>query len=743
MKRVAIRIAALTAVVGVGIGGVTQAQRFLRARAAAESKQQADGLANASKLLAEMSANGETDSSGDADPFARDTAAAGARYAERVPVALEAEDPSLAYTERPESDSESPATTRGQSFDDPAPRDEPGQFEPDDHVAPLGGRGLQAAPPAVAATRYNEPGQLPPETEVDEGEAPLAADVEEPVAEAPDAEIEPTRIEPLGEDSTDAVPQNQPGYAPAAMRDPVSSRRTAVPADEDGLEGEQVSPRTLGAAVPVEDPEADGVPLADAAAEDPAGSSGGVEGSGRPGTRELEGPQQHALELEKHFPADAQVGKPAEIAIKLRNAGSAVARRLEIVDAVPQGTRLVATRPQADLDARGAVRWAIAELKPGEETNVTMEVLPLVEGELGSVATVHYAAEASAKAVVTRPVLSLKVEGPQQVMIGADATYVVHLTNTGTGVARGIVLGDRIPEGLSHPSGSELERGVADLRPGESHKVQLTLTAAKAGRYLNVISAIGEGEARAENRSEIEVVAPDLTVELGGGMRRYLERPAKFTLAIANHGTAAARGVEIQVELPPGLEFLEATHYGQYEPRTRTVRWSLEELPAGQSGAVELTLNPVAEGEHQLAIRALGQPLASFEKQQAVSVEGIASTMFEVVDVEDPVEEGGATSYEVRVVNQGTKSASNVRVVALLPEGLEPLDAQGPTRHQIDGQRVVFDPIERLAPKADTTFQIKVKAQRAGEMRVQMQLMTDDMESPLTKEESTRVFSNK
>ena len=117
--------------------------------------------------------------------------------------------------------------------------------------------------------------------------------------------------------------------------------------------------------------------------------------------------------------------------------------------------------------------------------------------------------------------------------------------------------------------------------------------------------------------------------------------------------------------------------------------------------------------------------------------------MFEVVDVEDPVEEGGETSYEVRVVNQGTKSASNVQIVAVLPDGMQAVDAEGPTRHQIDGQRVLFDPVERLAPKADTSFRVKVKALKAGEMRVNVQLMTGEMTSPLTEEESTRVYSNK
>ncbi len=49
------------------------------------------------------------------------------------------------------------------------------------------------------------------------------------------------------------------------------------------------------------------------------------------------------------------------------------------------------------------------------------------------------------------------------------------------------------------------------------------------------------------------------------------------------------------------------------------------------------------------------------ERRQTVAdvVDGLAAIMFEVKDLEDPIEVGGETGYEVRVVNQGTKAATN------------------------------------------------------------------------------------
>jgi uncharacterized repeat protein (TIGR01451 family) len=115
---------------------------------------------------------------------------------------------------------------------------------------------------------------------------------------------------------------------------------------------------------------------------------------------------------------------------------------------------------------------------------------------------------------------------------------------------------------------------------------------------------------------------------------------------------------------------------------------------------------------------------------------------FEVLDVNDPIETGGTTSYEIRVVNQGTKAATNVRLATVLPAGMQPVEAQGPVAHLLDGRQVVFEPLARLAPKADTTYHVRVRADQAGDMRVRVQLLSDEMQSPVTKEESTRVFGN-
>jgi hypothetical protein len=58
----------------------------------------------------------------------------------------------------------------------------------------------------------------------------------------------------------------------------------------------------------------------------------------------------------------------------------------------------------------------------------------------------------------------------------------------------------------------------------------------------------------------------------------------------------------------------------------------------------------------------------------------------------------------------------------------------------MDDHRVDFEPIAQLAPKAEATFRIRAQALQAGDLRVKMQLQSDDMHQPINKEESTRVY---
>ncbi len=468
------------------------------------------------------------------------------------------------------------------------------------------------------------------------------------------------------------------------------------------------------------------------------------EGTGQPGGKHLEGAQSPQISIEKVAPTAMQVGKPATFRVKVRNTGSVAATGLEVRDQVPKGTQLTSTNPRASRGTRGELVWSLGTLDPGEEATVEMEVTPVQEGEIGSVATVHFSASASAKGVATKPELVLESSAPSQVLIGETLTLSITLSNPGSGVANGVVLTERVPPGLRHPAGADLEYDVGTLNPGESRKLELELVADRAGRVTNVILARGEANLRAEHRLDIDVVAPQLELAVEGPQRRFLEREAVYDVAISNPGTAPAQNVELVAHLPDGLEFVSANNAGYYDEAARAVHWRLEELPVRETGVVKLVTMPVRAGEHSLRIRSTAAKGVEAESEQSVLIEGIAAILFEVRDAVDPIEVGGETVYEISVLNQGSKAATNVRVHVVLPPEMQPVAAEGPTQHQMDGRQVVFEPLSRLAPKADTMYRVRVRGLEPGDLRTRVQVLTDEMRGvPVTKEESTRVYSDR
>ncbi len=474
----------------------------------------------------------------------------------------------------------------------------------------------------------------------------------------------------------------------------------------------------------------------------PAEAVAAIEGAGRPGAKQLEGSQSPRLTVEKIAPREAQVGKTARFEIKVVNVGEVAAQGVEVHDCVPQGAQLIGTNPPANQGTHGELSWTLGMLKPGEQASVQMDLSPTSEGEIGSVATVTFRTDASARTVATKPQLTLELVAPKQVLIGENVKLSIKLSNPGTGVASGVVISERVPNGLQHPAGSEVEFEIGSLKPGESRQVDLVLKASQAGHIVNSLSARGEGNLKAEQHSDIEVVAPALSVAMTGPAKRYLERQATYTVSVSNPGTAPAKDVQLVTQLPRGMKFVKANNSGHFDPNTNTVSWSLEELPASETGSVTLVAMPIEAGEQKVRVQGKAQQGLTDEKEQTVTVEGLAALAFDVRASDETIEIGGETTYAIHIVNQGSKAASNVRVTVALPAELKATGADGPARDNTQDHQVQFEPIARLEPKGEAMFHVKAQALQAGDLRVKVQLLTDDMRQPLTKEESTRVYAD-
>ena len=69
-------------------------------------------------------------------------------------------------------------------------------------------------------------------------------------------------------------------------------------------------------------------------------------------------------------------------------------------------------------------------------------------------------------------------------------------------------------------------------------------------------------------------------------------------------------------------------------------------------------------------------------------------------------------------------------------------NAHGPVAYRQDGRTVVFEPIAKLAPRADAIFRINVKAVDPGTVRFKILVSSTTLTEPVIKEEATNIYAD-
>ena len=447
------------------------------------------------------------------------------------------------------------------------------------------------------------------------------------------------------------------------------------------------------------------------------------------------------VSIEVIGPPSASAGVPADYELVVRNQGSQDVENVRVEAEVPEGTEFVTATPAARFDS-GTATWLLDRLEPGRDRRIKMQLRPLDEGTFECHALVTCTALSASRTAVTKPQLSITMSEPPDTPIGQLVPLTLTVSNPGSGPAANVILRDTLPEGLDQPAGQEIEYEIGTLPAGESRVVQLDLTARAAGVLMNRVEVTGDGNLRAEAETAIHVLEPKLTLKKTGPKRRYLDRPAKYELVVSNPGTTTASNVAVVDEIPDGLVLVEASESGQLSRDKRSVHWALERLDAGDSRTLSVIVRPTVPGEFAAQAVATADGELRAEAEARTTVEGISSLFLEVADVADPIEKGADTTYEIRVVNRGSQAATNVVVRATASAGLRPVKADGPCQFKQSGQEIIFKPLARLAPRADAAYHIQVRGEQPGDLRFRVTLQADQLDAPLSKEESTRVYSD-
>jgi uncharacterized repeat protein (TIGR01451 family) len=449
------------------------------------------------------------------------------------------------------------------------------------------------------------------------------------------------------------------------------------------------------------------------------------------------------VSLEWIGPPTAKLGQPVTYQIIVKNISSSPVQGVIVRTRLPVGVTVQATEPKAFNEVNVLI-WDLGTLQPRQERRLDLQLLPDTKGDLACQALVTFTGSSTARIRVREPKLLLKASGPDKVLLGDIATVTLTVSNPGDGTADRVKVKAALPEGLEHARGRLVEFDLGNLGPNESRSVQLVCATKTGGEQKCDAVATAEGNLKSEDSAVLEVILPRLDLSIAGPRLRYLDRKAVYVLKITNPGSAPASNVTISDQIPEGFKFLSASDGGRHDFATRTVSWFVGDLTPGQSREVSLEVLAINTGEYKHKANVLAARGLRSDAEILTRVEGLPALLMELVDLDDPVEVGADTAYEIRVTNTGSKTETNLQLICTVPDKMEFRGAQGAAncRFHVQGKDVVFEPLPKLAPRADAIYRVNVRGVAPGDLRFRARITADGLTEPVLKEESTKVYGD-
>ena len=436
---------------------------------------------------------------------------------------------------------------------------------------------------------------------------------------------------------------------------------------------------------------------------------------------------------------EVSIGRECRCELLLENSGAAAAQNLEVIALISPNARLLKSEPAPSRNETSLV-WEIAELPAGGSQTIELTLLPLGSGEINTQAEVRYSTAVSESFRVAEPKLQLRLRGPAQTQLGESATQTILISNPGSGVASNVQVAAVIPDGLEHARGGELLMDIGALHPGETRSVRLPLAAVSSGQHVVQVEARADGGLVQQASCSVSVITPQMSAAIDGPSLRYLGRRAAYTVHVTNDGTVASDNVRVMHKVPEGFKFVSADNGGQFDQGTQLLNWFVGHLEPGQTLTLAATFECREIGEFTHFVRSTDDQGAVSDAHVATTVQGTPRLSMSVRDLDDPVETGVETAYEVELKNEGSAPAQQIQLTCELPEALTLVNVSGPMSHRQAAGVLAFSPLARLNPGETATVRIHVRSSVAGNLRIRAQLSSQSIEEPLVEEEVTKFY---
>ena len=441
-----------------------------------------------------------------------------------------------------------------------------------------------------------------------------------------------------------------------------------------------------------------------------------------------------ALVVKTHGQKTIRVGRVATYFISAANAGDLAAEDVVVSVNVPKWAELTrnhtttgVVRISPDSTGANVMSWSIRNLQPNAEHRLRIDLIPRESRPIELGITWNFkSVSAMTQIQVQEPKLQLSVVGPSDIQFGETKLYTITVSNPGSGDAENVAL-TLLP--INDGTGVPSSRDLGLIKAGSRRTIEVELTARQAGELAVRAKATADGNLAADGKQDVRVRRASLVVEATGPAKRFAGTKARYTVKITNNGDATAHDVVAAAALPMASKFVGTTNSGVFDQERGRVRWNIGSLRPGAFQVVELTSVLNGAGSNKLDVRAIAANKLSAADDAVTMVESRADLKLSVEDPPGVIAPGTEMTYEVHIVNRGTKAADNVEVVGFFSEGIEPVSVQG-WRGNVEVGQVTMQTIPQIAPGQEIIIKVVAKANRPGNHVFRTELST---KVPLTK----------
>jgi uncharacterized repeat protein (TIGR01451 family) len=431
--------------------------------------------------------------------------------------------------------------------------------------------------------------------------------------------------------------------------------------------------------------------------------------------------------MTKTMPAEATLG--AEFTAELKVTAAACAGNVVVRDTIPANATYVRSEPAATVEGKQLI-WRLGDMDANASQTIKITLKADKEGEIVNCAVVSADPRVCATTIVGKPVLTIEKSGPETAVINANVTYNIVVKNTGSAVAKNVVLTDPVPQGMT---GQPVTINLGDIAPGQSKPASVTFKATQRGKSCNTATATSSNAGKVSDDACTTILVPGLKVEKTGTEKQILGREADYQIVVSNTGDTTLSNVTVTDTAPAGTTILASPGA---TPSGNTVTWTIPTLAAGEKKTFTLKLGSKVAGN--LCNKVTASSAGLTQSAEACTVwRGIAAVLLEVVDSPDPIQVGETTTYTIRVTNQGFADINNVKIVYTSDDETVPTSAAQGT---ITGKTVNFPTVAKIAPKQNVTYTITVRGLKDGDSRNKVVLNADELTSPVEETESTTVY---